>query len=87
MDEHFREHLFNMITVDDDVLFNWTMTGAEGEEVFNEMIKLWITIRGHSFAKSIYGKIQEKKQENYFEIKWLKDHFIYGPTLINYSFI
>ena len=53
MDEQFREHLFNMITVDDDVLFNWTMTGAEDEEVFNEMMKLWITIRGHSFAKSI----------------------------------
>ena len=59
MDEQFWEHLFNMIKVDDDVLFNWMMTGAEDEEVFNEMVKLWITIRGHSFAKSVMEKYKK----------------------------
>ena len=54
---------FNMITVDDDVLFNWMMTGAEDEEVFNEMVKLWITIRGHSFAKSVMEKYKKKAKE------------------------
>lgn len=44
MNEQFQEHLFNMITVDDDVLFNYTMTGAENEEVFKEIVKLRITI-------------------------------------------
>ena len=63
MDEQFREHLFNMITVDDDVLFNWMMTGAEDEEVFNEMVKLWITIRGHSFAKSVMEKYKKKSKK------------------------
>ena len=63
MDEQFREYLFNMITVDDDVLFNWTMTGAEGEEAFNEMVKLWITIPGHSFAKSVMEKYKKQSKK------------------------
>ena len=63
MDEQFRQHLFNMITVDDDVLFNWTMTGAEDEVVFNEMIKLWITIQGHSFAKSVMEKYKKQSKK------------------------
>ena len=39
------------------------MTGAEDEEVFNEMVKLWITIRGHSFAKSVMEKYKKKAKE------------------------
>ena len=60
MDEEFRDYLFNMIVIDDDVLFNWTMTGAEDEEVLNEIIKLWITIRGNSFAKSVMETYKKK---------------------------
>ena len=63
MDEQFWEHLFNMITVDDDVLFNWTMTGAEDEEVFNEMVKLCINIQGHSFAKSVMEKYKKQRKK------------------------
>ena len=44
MDEGFRRHLENMIVTDDDVLFNWTMSGAENEEVLVEIIKLWLDI-------------------------------------------
>ena len=62
MDEEFREHLLNMIIIDDDALFNWTMTGAEDEEVLNVIIKLWITIRGNSFAKSVM-EIYKKKSK------------------------
>ena len=62
-DEEFWEHLFNMITVDDDVLFNWTMTGAKDEEVLNEVVKLWITIRGHSFAKSVMEKYKKQSKK------------------------
>ena len=56
MDYSFRQHLENMITSDSDVLFCWTMiTGEESlnENILYELIKLWVTIRGFSFAKSI----------------------------------
>ena len=56
MDDLFRQHLENMITSDSDVLFCWTMiTGEESlnENILYELIKLWVTIRGYSFAKSI----------------------------------
>jgi len=67
MDDSFLQHLKNLISCDNDVLFNWTMiTGdeSENEEVFNEIVKLWITIRGFSFAKSIaenYRKATKKR--------------------------
>ena len=51
MNDGFQKHLTNMIATDDDVLFNWTMTGAEDEDLLQEIIALWITIRGPSFAK------------------------------------
>ena len=63
MDEDFCRHLENMIVTDDDVLFNWTMTGAENEEVLNEIIKLWLNIRGFSFAKSIMEKYKQESKK------------------------
>ena len=63
MDEECREHLTNMIMLDDDVLFNWTMTGGGDEEVLKEMVQLWITIRGNSFAKSNMEKYKKKSKK------------------------
>lgn len=59
MDDSFRSHLENMITSDSDVLFCWTLiTGEESlnENILHEVIQLWVTIRGFSFAKSIVEK-------------------------------
>ena len=60
MDEQCRKHLTNM---DDDVLFNWTMTGGEDEDVLKEIVQLWITIQGNSFAKSIMKKYKKKSKK------------------------
>ena len=58
MDDTFRQHLENMITCDSKVLFCWTMITVDEshDNIFHELIKLWITIRGFSFAKSIVEK-------------------------------
>lgn len=59
MDDSFHKHIENLITSDSDVLFSWTLiTGEEllKENILHEMIRLWITIRGFSFAKSIVEK-------------------------------
>lgn len=58
MDDTFRQHLENMITSDSEVLFCWTMVTVDEshDNIFHELIKLWITIRGFSFAKSIVEK-------------------------------
>jgi len=59
MDDSFLQHLTNLVNCDNDILFNWTMiTGdeTENQDVLSEIIKLWVTIRGFSFAKSIAEK-------------------------------
>lgn len=61
MDEDFRRHLKNMVVTNDDVLFSWTLTDAIKEEVLSEIVKLWLNIRGFSFAKSI---MEQYKQES-----------------------
>jgi len=63
MDERCQEHLTNMILLDDDVLFNWTMTGGEDEATLKEIVQLWISIRGNSFAKSIMEKYKKKSKK------------------------
>ena len=63
MDDSFQSHIEKMIATDDDVLFNWTMTGEENESILSEIIKLWVTIRGFSFTKCIMEKykVESKK--------------------------
>ena len=75
MDENFRKHLDNMLSNDDDVLFNWTMiTGGEteNEEVLHEIIKLWITTRCFSFAKSIMEKYRGESKKRTAKSKGLR---------------
>ena len=72
MDEDFRRRLENMIVTDDDVLFNWTMTGAENEEVLVEIIKLWLDIRGFSFAKSVMEKYKQETKKSTGKSKSLR---------------
>jgi len=57
MDEQCR------VGLNDDVLFNWTMTGGEDEDVLKEIVQLWITIQGNSFAKSIMEKYKKKEKK------------------------
>ena len=72
MDEDFRRHLENMIVTDDEVLFNWTMTGAENEEVLVEIIKLWLDIQGFSFAKSVMEKYKQETKKSTRKSKSLR---------------
>ena len=75
MDENFQKHLDNMLSNDDDVLFNWTMiTGGEteNEEVLHEIIKLWITTSGFSFAKSIMEKYRGESKKRTAKSKGLR---------------
>ena len=58
MSHEFRKTLTEKVTADDDVQFNWTIASAAVEEdvmerLFDGIIKLYITIRGFSFASSI----------------------------------
>ena len=64
MDEDFQEHLERVVSTDDDVLLNWTMTGSNDEELLQEIIKLWVTIRGFSFAKSIMEKYKQESKKS-----------------------
>lgn len=64
-----------MLSNDDDVLFNWTMiTGGEteNEEVLHEIIKLWITTRGFSFANSIMEKYRGESKKRTAKSKGLR---------------
>ena len=75
MDDNFQKHLDNMLSNDDDILFNWTMiTGGEteNEEVLHEIIKLWITTRGFSFAKSIMEKYRSESKKRTAKSKGLR---------------
>ena len=66
MDDTFRKRLEDMLNSDDDILFGWTMiTGdeTENEDVLHEITKLWVTIRGFSFAKSIMEKYRAKTKK------------------------
>ena len=57
-----------MVNTDDVALFNWTLITSnemhmEKDYVLLEITKLWITIRGFSFAKSFMEKyISESKK-------------------------
>lgn len=58
MDHEFRSTLTKKVLTDDDVQFNWTIASAAVEEdvmerLLDGIIKLYITIRGFSFASSI----------------------------------
>lgn len=61
--ESFSQYMESKLSSDDSVLFDWMMiTGDEEEhrDTLHQMIKLWVTIRGHSFAKSV---LEQYKQE------------------------
>ena len=60
LDGGSQQHLINLKTLDDNVLFNWTVTGGDKVVVLKEIVQLWITIRGNSFAKSIMEKYKKK---------------------------
>lgn len=53
-----------MLNSDDDVFFGWTMhITAEKENVLHELTKLWVTICGFSFAKSIMEKYRAETKK------------------------
>jgi len=64
-----------MLSSDDDVLFNWTLiTGdeTEKEDVLLEIIKLWITTRGFSFAKSVMEQYRAESKKRMAKSKGLR---------------
>ena len=63
-----------MLSSDDDVLFNWTLiTGDETEkDVLLEIIKLWITTRGFSFAKSVMEQYRAESKKRTAKSKGLR---------------
>ena len=72
MDDTFRKHLEDMLISDDDVLFGWTMIvgdETEKEHALHEIIKLWMTIRGFTFAKSIMDNIELKQRRKHQNLK------------------
>ena len=57
MDETFKQKLIDIV-LNDDVLFYWCLVGQiEGDEAADTslamIIKMWVTIRGFSFAKNV----------------------------------
>ena len=40
------------------------MTGAEDEDILQEIITLWVTIRGPSFAKSVMEKYKQANKKS-----------------------
>ena len=75
MDDTFRKHLEDMLNSDDDVLFGWTMIigdETEKEHVLHEITKLWVTIRGFSFAKSIMEKYRAETKKRTSKSKGLR---------------
>lgn len=74
MDDGFQTYLENMLSTDDDILFNWTMiTGdeTEREDVLLALIKLWITTRGFSFAKAVMEKYRNDSKKTTTKSKGL----------------
>ena len=67
MDDTFCQHFTNAVTNDNDVLLSWIkITGGEmDEEILHKLIKLWITVRLHSFAKTVMEHYrQDTKKED-----------------------
>ena len=61
-----------MLNTDDDILFNWTMiTGdeTEKEEVLHKITKLWVKVRGFSYAKSIMEKYRAESKKGQLNLK------------------
>ena len=69
MDETFKTKLIDIVFNNDDVLFYWCLASQmEGDEAADTclamIVKMWITIRGFSFAKNIIEMYkQETKKE------------------------
>ena len=73
--DEFRAILTKNVADDDDVQFYWTIASASVEEdiverLLKETVKLYITVRGFSFASSILemykeGKTETQKRKHY----------------------
>lgn len=85
MDDNFQHRLENILNTDDDVLFNWTVITVDEtgkEEVLHETTKLWITIRGFSFAKSIIKKYRGETKKRTSKSKGLQTRQIIEYILV-----
>ena len=62
----FSSDMEDKLSTDDGVLFGWMMiTGNEEEhrDTLFQIIKLWVTIRGHSFAKSVLEQYKNEAKK------------------------
>ena len=66
--ENIKKKLHNSILADEEIKFKWSLLSAEMDEkaatlLFNEMVSLFITVRGFAFTTSyveIYKQTQKK---------------------------
>ncbi len=65
--EAFKRNVHNKISEDDDVQFYWTLLSQDIDEpkdaelLLEEIIRLWVTVRGYSIAGSLDGGAQKKR--------------------------
>ena len=62
------------LSSDDSVLFDWMMITGDEEhrDTLHQMIKLWVTIRGHSVAKSVLEQYKQETKQATKERKGLR---------------
>ena len=61
------------------VLFDWMMiTGDEVEhhDTLIEVIKVWVTIRGHSFAKLVLEQYKQETKKPQIKVKVLELNYL-----------
>ena len=64
--DSFSVYMEDKISEDDGVLFDWMMiTGDEEEnrDIFMQIIKLWVNVRGHSFANSVLEQYKNEAKK------------------------
>ena len=76
MDESFKTKLTDLV-LNDDVFFYWCLAGQiEGDETADTslamIIKMWITIRGFSFAKNIMEMYKQETKKGTEKAKSLR---------------
>lgn len=77
MNELFRQSLSAEVKEDDDVQFHWVMVSCGMEEEVSEsllenIIYLYITIRGFSFASSVLERYKKENKKGTQKAKTLR---------------
>ena len=67
MDTKFQSKVLNSLVTDDDILFQWCLTGQTEEpssaSCMELIVQKWVTVRGFSFASSIMEIYKQKNKK------------------------